>query len=117
MKDTKYRTPQKRRKVCFVTPTKSIPKKHLVSPCIKPTQSYFCISGLKTKGIQNLLDHIQKVESENVKLRQKEKKLKAKLEKCEKRKQLDKERFNETVIEMASRIFTERGAHEKVRNK
>ena len=114
MKDTKNRTPQKRRKVCFVTPTKSIPKKHFASPSIKPAQSYFCISGLKSRGIQNLLDYMKKMELENVKLRQREKKLKAKLERCENRKQLDKERFNETVIGMASRIFTERCAHEKV---
>ena len=50
---------------------------------------------------------IWKVEFENVKLREKEKKLIDKLEKVKMKKSREKEHFDETVTEMADRILKE----------
>ena len=58
-------------------------------------------------GFKSLWFVILKVEFENVKLREKEKKLIDKLEKVKMKKSREKEHFDETVTEMADRILKE----------
>ena len=103
---------KKSRKVVFVTPTKSQMKNVSVTPSKKPGPLY--VSSLKTRGLQKLLDYVKKMETENMKLRLRENKLKEKLERCRDRKKRDKERFDEAITGMATRIFTDQNKHEKV---
>ena len=103
---------KKSRKVVFVTPTKSQMKNVCVTPSKKPAPIY--VSSLKTRGLQKLLDYVKKVEAENMKLKLRENKLKEKLERCRDRKKRDKEKFDEAITGMATRIFTEQNKHEKV---
>lgn len=103
---------KKSRKVVFVTPTKSQMKNVCVTPSKKPAPIY--VSSLKTRGLQKLLDYVKKVEAENMKLKLRENKLKEKLERCRDRKKRDKEKFDEAITGMATRIFTEQNKYEKV---
>ena len=103
---------KKSRKIVFVTPTKSQMKNVSVTPSKKPGPLY--VSSLKTRGLQKLLDYVKKMEAENMKLRLRENKLKEKLERCRDRKKRDKERFDEAITGMATRIFTDQNKHEKV---
>ena len=103
---------KKSRKVTFVTPTKS-PMRNVTGT---PTKKLVpvTISSLKTRGLQKMLDYVKKVEADNARMKQRESKLREKLEKCRDRKNRDKERFDEAITEMATRIFTEQARHNKV---
>ena len=101
------------RKIRFLTPTKTQKKKISVTPSKKVVPVYF--SSLKTRGLQKLLDYVKIVEAENSQLKQREQKLRQKLEKCEDRKKKDKERFDETIHEMANVILSEQQKHKEVR--
>ena len=103
---------KKSRKVTFATPTKS-PMRNVTGT---PTKKLVpvTISSLKTRGLQKMLDYVKKVEADNARMKQRESKLREKLEKCRDRKIRDKERFDEAITEMATRIFTEQARHNKV---
>ena len=103
---------KKSRKVTFVTPTKSPMRNVTGSPTKKLVP--VTISSLKTRGLQKMLDYVKKVEADNARMKQRERRLREKLEKCRDRKNRDKERFDEAITEMATRIFTEQARHNKV---
>ena len=102
------------RKIRFVTPTKTQKKKTSVTPSKRVVPVYF--SSLKTRGLQKLLEYVKIVEAENSKLKQREQKLREKLEKCEDRKKKEERRFDETIHNMANVILSEQQKHKEVKD-